>query len=137
MAAKIGTLLQRTKFQCTEKAIGNSAGYAIDYSLGGSARAQNLVVAIANDVVEGQVGGNAIKLTIYTPTGAITRDVSYGNTEEYGGEIYRVQVTTDGTVYIEFVLGPPPVTVRLQTIVPAIATAAFGQFMGLRMGLPP
>jgi hypothetical protein len=131
VAAKIGTLLQRSKFQCTNKAVGATNGFAIDYSLGGSSRAQNLVVAIANDVVQGQQGGNTVTLTIYTLTGTITRDVAYGNTEEYGGQIYRVQLTADDTVYVEFVLGPPPVTVRLQTIVPPTYGANFGQGAGV------
>jgi hypothetical protein len=130
MAATIGTLLQRTKFQCVDKAIGNHAGYTIDYTIGGTAHAQNLAVAIANDIVGANASGNSVHLTIYTPTGNVERDVSYGNTEEYGGQIYRVQVTSDSTVYIEFVLGPPPVTVRLQTIVPPTTNAAFGQAQG-------
>jgi hypothetical protein len=111
-----GTLLQKSQFQCTDKAVGNSEGFAIDYALGGVAFAADLAVAIANDLVAAQTTGNPITLTIYTPTGIITRTVSYGSVEEYGGEIYRVQVTADSSVYIEFVLGPPPVTVRLQTI---------------------
>jgi hypothetical protein len=131
MAATSETKLQRTKFQCVDKAIGNVAGYCIDYAIGGVSRAQNLAVAIANDVVAGQNSGNSVRLTIYTPTGIITRDVSYGNTEEYGGQIYRVQVTSDPTVYIEFVLATPPVTVRLQTIIPPTAGANFGEIQGI------
>ena len=111
-----GTLLQKSQFQCVDKAVGNSAGYTIDYSLGGVAYAANLSVAIANDLIAAQTSGNPVTLTIYTPTGIITRTVSYGSVEEYGGQNYRVQVTSDSSVYIEFVLGPPPVTVRLQTI---------------------
>lgn len=130
-----GTLLERTKFQCADKAVGNVAGFAIDYIIGGVSRALSLAVAIANDIVGGQASGNAVTLTIYTPTGTITRQVSYGNTEQYAGMIYRVQVTSDSSVYIEFVLGPPPVTVRLQTIVPPTVNATFGQFNGLGPGV--
>lgn len=130
----IGTLLQKSRFQCVNKAVGNHDGFTIDYTLGGVSRAQTLDVAIANDVVAGQTSGNSVIMTIYTPTGIIKREVAYGNTEQYGGQIYQVTVTDDNTVYIEFVLGPPPVTVRLQTIIPPTYGAAFGQIDGV---VPP
>ena len=110
------TLLQRTAFQCSAGAIGNNSQYAIDYSLGGSGRGQNLKVAIANDLVAGQSMGNSIRLTIYTPTGIVTRDVPYGETDGYEGKIFRVTVAVDSTVYIEFALGTPPLSVERQTV---------------------